>query len=157
MSRLGGFARWAFRVTGVTVSVGLIGAMSCVVMPSGPCAEENAAATIDVSGVFRYGVGDLLDLSVPTLSGTITFEQEGTTVRVVDTTYDLGLDRALEGTAELNGNKLVITLVPRNGDTDYRAEVTFVFSSDGGEFCVAFSDTNGDAGGLGSFVGRRIP
>ncbi len=89
------------------------------------------------------------------MSGTITFAQEGDTVRVVNTTYDFGSDRALEGEAQLQGNTLLITLVPRNGDTDYRADVTFVFSGDGDEFCVSFSDTNGDAGELGSFVGVR--
>ncbi len=145
----------AFRVVGVSAAVGLLGATSCVVV-SGPCAEEDSEETIDVSGIFRYAPGDFLDLNVPPLTGTITFAQEGNTVRVLDTAYDLGSDRALEGEADLVGNTLMIRLVPKNGDADYTADITFVFSNGGSEFCVLFTDTNGDEGGMGSFVGRRI-
>lgn len=124
---------------------------SCVVLPSGRCAQQDETATLEVSGVFRYAASKGFGLS-----GTIVFAQQGDTVRVLDTTYDFGTDRALQGEAPLEGNTLDIQLFPRNGDTDYRADVVFVFSDDGNEFCVAFSDTNGDRGDLGSFVGVRI-
>ncbi|MEE9296728.1 MAG: hypothetical protein V3W34_17430 [Phycisphaerae bacterium] len=124
---------------------------SCVVLPSGQCTPQDETAAPDVSGVFRYAAAEGFSLS-----GTIVFAQQGDTVRVLDTTYDFGTDRALQGEAQLEGNTLDIQLFPRNGDTDYRADVIFVFSDDGNEFCVAFSDTNGDRGDLGSFVGVRI-
>lgn len=115
------------------------------------CAAQEAGADVNVAGIYRYG-GD----SPRLLSGTITFEQEGEVVRVLDTTYDLTADRRLEGTAVLRGNRLTIQLVPRNGDTDYTADVTFLFSDGGDEFCVEFSDTNGDAGPMGTYKGVRI-
>ncbi|GMU23325.1 MAG: hypothetical protein AMXMBFR13_34040 [Phycisphaerae bacterium] len=115
------------------------------------CAAQVAEADVNVAGIYRYG-GD----SPRLLTGTITFEQEGDVVRVLDTTYDLTADRRLEGTAVLRGNRLTIQLVPRNGDEDYTADVTFLFSDDGTEFCVEFSDTNGDAGPMGTYKGVRI-
>ena len=58
--------------------------------------------------------------------------------------------------AELQGNRLETVLTPINGDEDYVANVTFLFSEDGNSFCVAFNDTNRDAGELGSFRGERV-
>jgi hypothetical protein len=113
--------------------------------------EEQPLAAPDVNGVYRYeGSGPPYFLR-----GTITFEQTGATVRVLDTTYDNAADRALEGQGTLVGNRLDILLVPRNGDPDYEAEITFLFSPDGDFFCCAFSDTNSDAGPLGSYRGER--
>ena len=118
-----------------------------------PCPQVDTQATMpDVAGVFRYaGVRPFL------LTGTITFEQDGSTVSVVDTTYDFTGDRRLEGTGNLIGNRLEVLLVPRNGDPDYSAQVTFVFSADGNTFCVQYADTNGDSGDLGTYHGERIP
>ena len=90
------------------------------------------------------------------LRGTITFEQDGTRVRVTDTTYENAFDRALEGEGTLEGNRLLITLVPRNGETDYSAEVLFLFGDEGATFCVEFDDTNGDAGPMGTYRGERL-
>lgn len=147
---------WIARAMALVFVGGFFGLMSCTINLSEPCVEENRSTEINVSGVFRYSVGDPLDFSIPMLSGTITFAQEGDTVRVVDTTYDFAPGRALEGKAELEGNKLVIQLVPKNGDTDYVADIIFLFGEDGSEFCVEFSDTNDDSGALGSFVGVRV-
>jgi hypothetical protein len=75
---------------------------------------------------------------------------------VTDTTYDTGHDRALEGSGPWEGNRATVVLTPKNGDTDYSATVTFAFSADGRAFClVAFSDTNGDRGGEGTYTGIR--
>ena len=115
------------------------------------CAAPDPDATLPAAGVFRYASPDF------TLSGTITFVQQGTRVTVTDTTYDTGRDRALIGTTELQGNRLDITLTPKNGDTNYRAEVSLTFSDAGRRFCLlGFSDTNDDTGGEGSYVGTRI-
>ena len=115
------------------------------------CVTFDASADVDVSGIFEYsGVFQFL------LRGTITLEQEGATVRVTDTTYENAFDRALEGEGTLEGNRLGITLVPKNGETDYSAEVIFLFGEDGETFCVEFDDTNGDAGPMGTYRGRRI-
>lgn len=128
----------------------VLAAMSgCV--PEVECANESESATPNVAGTFRYGGN-----SVGYLSGTITFEQEGDLVRVTETTYDVTLNREVIGEAYLVGNRLDIPLTPSNGATDYRADVTFIFSDDGSTFCVEFSDTNGDEGPLGSFTGERI-
>jgi hypothetical protein len=105
----------------------------------------------NVSGTFRYAS------AIYGLSGTIRFEQDGSRVRVTDTTYDRGNDRALAGEAELLGNRLDIQLTPRNGDTNYSADVRFLFSASGSEFCLlGFEDTNGDVGGEGSYFGERL-
>ncbi len=115
------------------------------------CDELDAGTTADVSGAFRY--------SSPLfhLSGTITFEQTGNTVQIVDTTYDTVDDRKLSGAGELQGNRLDVVLVPTNGDTDYSADVSFAFNAAGDSFCiVGFSDTNDDVGGAGSYRGRRL-
>lgn len=116
-----------------------------------PCSDEKSDASVNVAGTFRYS-----GFTPGYLSGTITFEQEGSTVRIVETTYDFPGNREVIGEAQLNGNRLDVELTPKNGDTDYRADVTFVFSEDGNTFCVEFSDTNGDAGDLGSFTAERI-
>jgi hypothetical protein len=113
--------------------------------------EDATVTALDVTGVYRYQG----DRSPFLLRGTITFEQTGDMVRVVDTTYDNANDRALEGLGTLVDNRLDIVLVPINGDLDYQAEITFLFSPDGATFCCGFSDTNDDAGPLGSYFGER--
>ena len=123
------------------------------------CDEEDLdAAAINVAGVFRYsGTGKNEGSGLPfRLSGTITFEQDGNMVRVSGSTYDNSTVRSLQSEfAEFSGNRLGLVLTPKNGDTDYRATVGFVFSEDGNQFCVEFTDTNDDHGNPGSFVGRR--
>jgi len=109
--------------------------------------------TPQVAGTFRYQGG----ASGFFLRGSITFEQEDDTVRVVEVTYDNSNDRQLVGEGELDLNVLDIVLVPENGDTDFEADCKFVFSADGSRFDVEFSDTNGDNGPLGSYVGTRQP
>ncbi|MCK6461868.1 MAG: hypothetical protein L6Q95_18465 [Planctomycetes bacterium] len=112
--------------------------------------EELPAAVVDVTGTYRY-------TGTPGhfLRGTITFVQTGTTVVCTGTTYDNAADRELEGTATIVGNRLDITLVPINGDLDYEADITFLFSPDGNDFCCGYSDTNLDTGPLGSYTGVR--
>jgi hypothetical protein len=142
----------------LTVFAGAIAALGLSILacintpqPGDDCPAENPNATFDASGVYRYS-GDTLFL----LRGTITFEQQGNMVRVTDTTYDNSSDRRLRSNfLPLQGNKLVAQLVPQNGDTNYRADVTFLFSDDAQRFCVEFSDTNGDAGPLGTYTGFR--
>ena len=112
--------------------------------------EEDPAAVINVTGTYRY-----TSTTGYFLRGTITFVQTGNTVTCTGTTYDNASDRELEGEATIVGNKLVITLVPTNGDDDYSAEVTFLFSEGGNKFCCSFDDTNGDTGPLGSYEGER--
>ncbi len=46
-------------------------------------------------------------------------------------------------------------MVTENGDTNYTADVRFVFDATRRSILRGFSDTNGDRGGLGSYVGRR--
>lgn len=117
---------------------------------AGWACEELPAALVDVTGTYRYtgSPGHFL-------RGTITFVQTGTTVVCTGTTYDNAADRELEGTATIVGNRLDITLVPINGDLDYEADITFLFSPDGNEFCCGYSDTNLDTGPLGSYTGTR--
>jgi hypothetical protein len=127
-----------------------LGAASCAdTQPrAGPvCANADAGVSVQASGTYRY---------FGALRGTITLEQTGTEVRVVNTTYDNAKDRPLLGGGTLVGNVLEARLVPENGDTDYQALVTFVFDEGGDSFCVAFSDTNGDRGGLGTYIGQRL-
>ena len=120
-----------------------------VAIPQWDC-EELGAAVVNVNGTYRYastvGYG---------LRGTITFVQSGTNVICTGTTYDNANDRELEGQATIVGNRLEIQLVPINGDPDYSADVTFLFSPDGGQFCCSFSDTNGDVGQMGAYDGER--
>jgi hypothetical protein len=118
--------------------------------PAAWACEELPAAVVDVTGTYRY-------TGTPGhfLRGTITFVQAGTTVVCTGTTYDNANDRELEGTATIVGNRLDITLVPINGDLDYEADISFLFSPDGSQFCCAYSDTNLDMGPLGSYTGVR--
>ena len=147
-------------ITAVVGAAMLVGG-SCVATPAnGPeeCADQQPAAMINVAGVFRYsGGGTNLQTGVGfDLSGTVTFEQQGNRVRVSDSTYDFaGLHRFAGEVTELQGNRLVTQLIPINGDEDYRADVTFIFSEDGSSFCGEYTDTNLDTGKLGSFVGVR--
>jgi len=120
--------------------------------PSDPAAPAQAVlGTPNVAGTFRYQGGATGFF----LRGSITFEQEDDLVRVVEVTYENSNDRALVGEAVLDRNILDIVLVPENGDTDFEADCQFVFSADGSRFEVGFSDTNGDNGPLGSYVGTR--
>jgi hypothetical protein len=113
------------------------------------CGNEDPAASVGVAGEYYYYSGTYA------LRGTITFDQEGSLVRVLDTTYENADDRALMGEAELVGNRLDIELVPKNGDTDYRATVAFLFGDPTPGFCVlGFNDTNGDYGGPRSYLGE---
>ncbi len=142
--------------TGLVLLVGT----SCAIIPVDvdSCAIEDAQAAINVNGVYRYsGEGANQESGASFgLSGTITFEQDGNRVRVTDTTYDFaGLRRVDSGFAELQGNRLALVMTPINGDRDYIADVTFIFDDGGDTFCVAFEDTNNDAGDLGSFRGVR--
>jgi hypothetical protein len=120
--------------------------------PSTCPAPVDAGAAVGPSGVYRYAS------SVFVLRGTITFASEGSVVRVTDTSYDNApRDRALGGRATLAGNRLDIKLTPTNGDTNYTADLAFVFTDEGRRFCVlGFSDTNGDVGGDASFFGQRV-
>jgi hypothetical protein len=119
-----------------------------------PCADYSAVAAVTVDGTYRYGGGSIGPYS---LRGTIVFQQVGNQVSVLDTTYDNANDRALEGTATLDGNRLDITLVPTNGDPDYTAQVVFHFADGGASFCCSFSDTNADVGPMGSYRGALQP
>ncbi len=114
-------------------------------------APPPAGQPINVAGTFRYSGRSFLSLR-----GTITFTQEGDQVRVTGATYDNSGDRDLVGgPAPIVGDTLNIVLVPKNGDPDYRADIKFVFTADGSQFSVQYSDTNGDAGDLGSYRGTR--
>jgi hypothetical protein len=106
-------------------------------------------------------------------------------VRVTGTTYDNAGDRPLVGESVLQGNRLDIRLVPRasttggndggenggidggndagqdahndGGRPDYSAQVSFVFYEAGARFCLlGFSDSNGDVGDMGSYVGQAL-
>lgn len=113
------------------------------------CQGEDSNALVEVTGLYRYTSSRF------SLWGTISFDQAGTHVRVTNTTYDSADDRPLVGEGDLRGNRLDMTLVPANGDTDYQADVGFLFDPDRRAFCVlGFSDTNGDVGGPGSYVGE---
>jgi len=116
----------------------------------GLCPGPDAGALVTVAGIYRYE-GDSPFL----LRGTITFEQDGDTVRVTRVTYENSADRPLVGEGTLHGNRLDIGLVPENGDPDYHAQVSFLFGADGATFCVEFADTNGDTGPMGTYTGRR--
>ena len=119
--------------------------------PGPTCSYDDPAATLDVSGVYRYWS------PLFSLRGTITFAQSGSEASVLETTYASGDDRSLMGSDTLAGNRLDMRLVPVNGDTDYSANVTFSFSASGNDFCLlAFDDTNGDRGGVGSYYGERL-
>jgi hypothetical protein len=124
-----------------------------VTMPPPVCSEvpDATAAIADVTGVHHYR-----SLAFA-LAGNIAFTQAGTRVTVGGVTYDNADDRPLMGQADLVGNSLDVVLVPTNGDTDYRADVSFIFDQQGTSFCLlGFSDTNGDTGGPGSYFGSRL-
>ncbi len=143
---------WLSVMAGLSASAGLA-LLACVNGPMGSsdCPAEDPIAQVDVAGTWRYSGADIFKLR-----GTITFEQQGSQVRVTDTTYDNSGDRRLQSEfTPLQGNKLVIVLTPKNGDTDYRADVTFLFRPDGDRFCVEFSDTNGDSGPMGTYTGFK--
>ena len=53
--------------------------------------------------------------------------------------------RDLTGSAELTGNTLDISLVPKDG-TFYQADVVLTFSADTERFTAEFDDTNDDVG-----------
>lgn len=112
--------------------------------------EELPGADVDVTGTYKY-----FSSTGYFLRGTITFEQTGKTVKCTGTTYDNSGDRQLKGEATIAGNRLDIALAPINGDTDYEATVTFLFSPNGELFCCGFDDTNGDVGPLGAYEGIR--
>ena len=115
------------------------------------CPPESENVELNVQGTWRYA-----GRSIFLLRGSITFEQNGKLVRVTDTTYDNASDRALQSEfTPLQGNKLVLVLTPRNGDTDYTANVTILFTDDAQRFCCEFSDTNGDEGDMGTYTGFR--
>ncbi|MCH8148522.1 MAG: hypothetical protein IH987_11095 [Planctomycetes bacterium] len=155
---VGGRKRIRTRLVTLLLSGGALAA-GCSLQPLvEDCADKREVATINVAGVFRYaGNGANAETGGSfNLSGTITFEQQDSMVRVTDTTYDSGGLRRLESEfADLDGNELLLNLTPINGDTDYEATIRFVFSEDGNEFCVGFTDTNSDQGALGSFTGVR--
>jgi hypothetical protein len=115
-------------------------------------AVADGGVTLAVSGVYRYAS------PVFALRGTISFAQQGDMVQVTGTSYDNApRDRSVVGMAPLAGNRVDVRLVPQNGDTDYTANVSFVFTEGGRRFCVReFSDTNGDTGGDGSFFGLQV-
>lgn len=117
-----------------------------------PCATPDPAAQVEVNGAYRYSSSS----SRYHLRGTITFAQAGSRVEVTDTHYDNARDRAVGGAADLLGNRYDVTMTPLNGDTNYTAQVSFVFGDGGKNFCLlGFTDTNGDTGGLASYFGFR--
>ena len=121
-----------------------------------PLVSTGGPADGQITGIYLYqgmGVNAQTDQEFR-LSGTITFEPDGNRVRVSATTYDGASLRPLDSEfGELDDDTVLLSLAPSNGDSGYRAEVTFVFSSDRSEFQVTFEDTNNDMGELGSFVG----
>ena len=116
------------------------------------CPLEVDPPGLDVSGTFRYA-GFIRGPGAGFLSGSITFDQVSDIVNVTQTTYDFTNNREVIGQAQLVGNRLDIQLEPISGG--YTADVVFIFTPDGDEFCVEFHDTNGDFGDLGSFDGTR--
>lgn len=115
------------------------------------CGREDPSASPNVAGTYRYASSRGF-----ALTGTIVFAQTGRHVEVLETTYDNADERPLEGAATLAGNRLDITLVPVNGDTDYDARVGFLFDAATSAFCVTgFTDSNGDSGGAASYLGER--
>ena len=141
-------ARWSGAVAALALSA--CGAEHDELPDPPRCPALDQSAAPNVEGVFDYAS------RVWPVYGTIAFEQAGHQVRVTDTSYANANDRALDGEGVLDGNRLEIMLTPKNGDTDYQAQVDFVFSEDGGVFCLlGFADTNGDEGGPGSHYGQR--
>jgi hypothetical protein len=119
------------------------------------CRQKSSSAPqgaepLEVTGTYDFSGGPGFFLR-----GSIAFEHPGDTVRVTETVYLNSPDRALVGEGTLVGDRLDIALVPENGDTDFQADCTFVFSDGGDRFDVGFSDTNGDAGPIGAYRGTR--
>jgi hypothetical protein len=114
---------------------------------SGCSADE----PIRVEGTYLY------DSKTYALRGTITFVHTGDLVRITDTTYEMADDRPLVGEGTLRGARLDALLVPKNGDTDYHADVKFQFSDAGRHFrLLGFTDSNGDFGGEDCYYGDRL-
>lgn len=99
----------------------------------------------DVSGTFEW-LAEISGANTYTITGLIAFEQEGTRVSVGPNTHSNPSNRELVGEADLTGNVLEIVMVPKNGDTDYTANVTLRFEADGSRFAGEFTDTNNDFG-----------
>jgi hypothetical protein len=133
---------------GLTLVVLVVLAVACdgAERTAADCAESTPDASVEIASTYRYSGA---------LRGEIDFEREGDTVRLTRTSYENADDRPLVGSGTLAGNTLEMQLVPENGDTDYQADVRFVFDNAGETFCVQFSDTNGDQGALGSYTGVR--
>jgi hypothetical protein len=137
-------------------------ALCCTALLCAACTQESIRpieiepcdATSPDAGVSAVGTYDY-ESPIWNLWGTITFAQDGNTVSVTEVTYNHPQARSLVGSADLEGNRLDITLVPANGDTDYSADVTLIFEDGGQRFCLLeFSDSNDDYGGEGSYRGR---
>ncbi len=162
MVRMTRVAAVALCVVTAAVGVGMLMGAGCTARLPVACADSDANAPVpNVAGTFDYGGGGTNGF----LTGQITFAQEGSTVTVTNVTYTVTINRRLTGQADLVGNQLDIELfvdvdgdvVPdENPQPFFRADVTFVFSADGSEFCVGYSDTNGDSGEIGTFTGVRV-
>ena len=125
---------------GLVVALGSAGCGQDLGIPADP-----SAATPTVSGTYDWTA--TIQGASPGLGlGTITFAQDGDVVTITDTTHGNPADRDLMGSATFEGNVLVMQMVPRNGDPDYTADVTFRFTADGSRFDVDFTDSNNDFG-----------
>ena len=130
----------------------------CMLLSTVGCASISGGAFIDlidvdpdaqinVAGTYRWGFVNAIT------EGTITFSQDGQTVTVDGIEYCLQPElRDLTGSADLTGNALEISLVPKDG-TFYQADVVLTFSADTERFTAEFSDTNDD---VGVKVGARL-
>ena len=109
--------------------------------------EVDPDAQINVAGTYRWGFVDAIT------EGTITFSQDGQTVTVDGIEYILQPQlRDLTGSADLTGNTLEISLMPKDG-TFYQADVVLTFAEDADRFTAEFDDTNDD---VGVKVGTRL-
>ena len=109
--------------------------------------EADPDAQINVAGTYRWGFAEVIT------EGTITLSQDGQTVTVEGIDYILQPNlRDLTGSADLTGNTLEISLVPKDG-TDYQADVVLTFSENADRFTAEFDDTNDD---VGVKVGNRL-
>ncbi len=123
----------------------------CMLLSTVGCASFSGGAFIDpidvdpdaqinVAGTYRWGFVDAIT------EGMITFSQDGQTVTVDGIDYILQPQlRDLTGSADLAGNTLDISLVPKDG-TAYQADVVLTFSADTERFTAEFDDTNDDVG-----------
>ena len=110
-----------------------------------PISAEPTASIPNVDGIYEW-IAEIRGANTYTLTGTITFEQDGPTVSIANTIHSNPANRDLVATADLEGNVLNMMMVPRNGDTDYTADVTMRFTSDGARFESEFDDTHDDFG-----------